>query len=173
MMPIFIFAMALAGADVGSLMKAKTSAQIESIHIEVLEERILKERCDIEMRQHWIPASCFEWLNKATLSKVARGPLLVFLNRRCLGSLEHNPPLPNKRIFKYIPPGRCMEEMQKYYLDHHYKTSANSSLEAVIKRTDMVMQLGKEFVNESVYESKKARQNQQLHPRGAFRGRLN
>lgn len=173
MMPLFLTLISLVNADFGSLMRAKTSAQIETVHHEVLQERILKERCDIEIKQSWIPATCFEWLHKTTSAKVTRSQLLVFLNRRCLSSLENNPPLPHKKIFKYITPGRCRVEVQKYYLDHHYKTAASSSLEEVIKRTDMVIQIGKEFVNEPRYESKKTRQNQQLQPRGAFGGRLN
>ncbi len=177
MMPILLTVIALVGADAGrdtgALMKAKTSAQIESIHHDFLQERILKERCDIEIRQNWIPASCFEWLNKAATAKLSRGPLLVFLNRRCLSSLEHNPPLPHKQIFKYISAGRCREEVQKYYLDHHYKTAASSSLEEVLKSSDMVIHIGKDFVNEPRYGSQKVRQNQQLQPRGAFGGRLN
>ena len=64
MMQLFLLGIALVGADVDSLMKAKTSSQIESIHSKVLQERILKERCDIEIRQNWIPATCFEWLHK-------------------------------------------------------------------------------------------------------------
>lgn len=173
MMQLFLIGIALVGADIDSLMKAKTSAQIESIHHEGLQERILKERCDIEMKQNWIPTSCFEWLNKTTQSNVTRSQLLVFLNRRCLSSLKESPPLPNKKIFKYITPGRCREEVQKYYLDHHYKTAASSSLDEVVKRTDMGIHIGKEFVNEPKYESKKIRQNQQLQPRGAIGRRLN
>ncbi len=173
MMSVLFTVIALVGADADSdtsaLMKAKTSAQIENIHQEGLQERILKERCDIEIKQSWIPSSCFEWLHKTPATNVARGPLLVFLNRRCLSSLEHDPPLPHKKIFKYITAGRCREEVQKYYLDHHYKTAASSSLAEVIKSSD----IGKEFVNEPRYESKKVRQNQQLQPRGAFGGRFN
>ena len=169
MMPVFIILIALVGADVDSLMKAKTSAQIESIHQEGLQERILKERCDIEIKQSWIPTSCFEWLSKTNGAKVARGPILVFLNRRCLSSLEKNPPLPNKKILKYITPGRCLDEVQKYYLDQHYKSSANGSLEHVIKSSEV----GKEIVTEPRYESEKAHQNQQLQPRRTFGRRLN
>ena len=69
MMQLFLMGIALVGADVSSLMIAKTSAQIETVHHEVLQERILKERCDIEIKQSWIPATCFEWLHKTTSAK--------------------------------------------------------------------------------------------------------
>jgi hypothetical protein len=173
MIQLFLIGIAVVGADVRALMNAKTSAQIESIHHGVLQERILKERCEIEMKQSWIPVSCFEWVHRTSLAKTARNQLLVLFNRRCLSSLKAKPPLPNKKIFKFIAPGPCHVEVLKYYLDHHYITAASSSLEEVMKRTDMVIQIGKEFVNEPGYEWKKIRQNQQLQPRGAAGGRLN
>jgi hypothetical protein len=173
MMQLILIGIAMVGADVRALMNAKTSAQIESIHHGILQDRILKERCDIEMKQSWIPVSCFEWVHQATLAKAAHNQLLVLFNRRCLSALKAKPPLPNKKIFKFIAPGPCHVEVQKYYLDHHYKTAVSSSLEEVMKKTDMVIQIGKEIVNEPGYESNKIRQNQQLHTRGATGGRLN
>ena len=156
-------------ANVDSIMKAQTSAQVEQLHQQGVQEQILKQRCDIEVRQSWIPVSCFEWLSQVKPAKLARTQILDFLNRRCLSSLAGDPPMPQKRVFKHILPGRCLDGVHKYYLDQHYKTAAHSTLEDVMKSSD----LGKDLVNDYGHEPQNGRKNQQLHTRGTARRRLN
>jgi hypothetical protein len=152
-------------ADLEALMKAKTSAQVEAVHQQDIQQRVLKERCNIEMKQGWIPLSCFEWLNRSSPTQGSHSKLLALFNRSCLSSLETNPPLPKKPIFKHITPGRCLEGVQRYYLDQSYISTAGRSMEDLMTSAD----IGKDIVTEFGHAPEKKRQNKQLQRRGVLR----
>jgi hypothetical protein len=158
---MMLFLLSLSWANVESLMTAKTATQIEKIHQQGVHERILKERCDVELKQHWIPVSCFEWLTKTAPSPLVRAQFLVFFNKRCMSALEARPPLPPKKRFSLITSGACFEGVLKYHLDAQYKASVKQTFADFMEN----LEIGKEIVMQSGHGHGQNHKHQRIQSR--------
>ncbi len=159
----------LCWGNITSLMKAKTSAQVEEIHSRHQKETILKQRCQIEIQQNWIPVSCYGWVELVSISKNTRLQWFSYFDRQCLSSLEKKPPLPAKKAIQSLPVGKCLESVQKYHLDSQYRLGSGSSVEQMARS----MEIGNEIVNTLEHAPAKEHNDQQLQYRRALGRGLN
>ena len=155
--------------DVTAIMKAQSSAQIEELHAHQQKEVILKQRCQIEIQQNWIPVSCYGWLDLVSLSKNDRSQWLSYFERQCLSSLEKKPPFPAKKTIQSLRAGKCLESVQKYHLDIQYRQGSRASVEQMARS----MEIGSEIVNTLEHVPAKEHKDQELQYRRALRRGLN
>jgi hypothetical protein len=142
----------MASADVGDWLKARSSVEIERLHKKELEMQILYQRCNIELREKWLPKSCFEWLGKADLGKDQKIQIEAFFQQRCKLAAEQRTSLsPSASYFTKMKSGACFEAVRQLYLDWRYRAQQKAELPEISR----IVGIGREFELNTGHERKK------------------
>jgi hypothetical protein len=143
-------------SDVDSLMSAKTSEQIETYHKKEVHMQVLYQRCEIELREKWIPRTCFLWLNLKTFSPSDKKKMEIFLNNRCVDALSYlkNDAFP-VGFFKNLKKGPCATAAQQSYLDQQYQIQKKAPLRLI----EQHLKVGREIESVMTDESEKDYKN--------------
>ncbi|MBY0383749.1 hypothetical protein K2X05_01205 [bacterium] len=129
---IIIFFSFFTFSDVSLLFNAKASKQIEEFHKKEFHRQVLHQRCEIELRQKWIPRTCFLWLQQTKLSSSDKDKMEDFFNVRCVEAISQlkNQVFP-EGFLKNLKKGPCYVAAQQYYLDRHYQLQKQAPLQVM------------------------------------------
>ncbi len=136
---IFIF---MSTAEVQTLLTATSSKEIETQHRHTTQQTILRERCDVELREKWIPLYCFEWLRQSTFTPPEKRVYQDFFNQRCIQAAANESTAAWKmfRSFK-IKKGPCFTAVQQKYRDQMYQGQKTAHFSEMAQ----MIQVGREF----------------------------
>lgn len=133
---------------------AKSSRGIEDQHQTTTQLKILHERCEIEIREKWIPFFCFEWLSQSSLALEEKKAFEEFFDQRCVSAASTMPSSTSWRSFAKlkIRKGRCFERLHQKYKDLIYQGQKTLPFSEMAK----MIRIGRDFEFSSGHVEEKA-----------------
>lgn len=142
----------MGSAHVQDWFKAKSSVEIERLHKKDLETQILHQRCNIELREKWLPQSCFAWLKAVDLQKDQKIQMETFFHQRCKWAAEQRTFLPSSALrLSTVKNGPCFEALRQLYFDRRYQAQQQADLPEIAR----IVGIGSKFELNIGHERKK------------------
>jgi hypothetical protein len=171
-MIIFVFILQLQ-ADVKSLLHATDSIEITRFHKNEVSNRLLKERCNVELRKQWMPYHCFEWLEQSSMSDEEKKKWSLNLEKKCIVAVQKAVAEGREeRLFKKRKLSRvCLTSLEPAFMNWRYRIKG--SAKADFETLEFAEQIGKDFERLGQHESEGQRRHRRIQNNEASGRRFN